>query len=68
MKIDDVEKNQRAARMIAFYGYIFVDSIEELWKELTEEKLKDVDMVVNELIRIINKKLSERKTKMDRRR
>ncbi len=68
VKIDDVEKNQRAARMIAFYGYIFVDSIEELWKELTEEKLKDVDMVVNELIRIINKKLSERKTKMDRRR
>ena len=61
VSVDDVEKNERAARMIAFYGYTFIDSIEELWKILTEEQLKNVDMVVNELIRIINKKLKERK-------
>lgn len=59
--VADVEKNNRAARMIAFYGYTFIDSIEELWKILTEEQLKNVDMVVRELIGIINKKLKERK-------
>lgn len=59
--VADVEKNNRAARMIAFYGYTFIDSIEELWKTLTEEQLKNVDMVVRELIGIINKKLKERK-------
>lgn len=59
--VSDVEKNNRAARMIAFYGYTFIDSIEELWKTLTEEQLKNVDMVVRELIGIINQKLKERK-------
>ena len=49
--------------MIAFYGYTFIDSIEELWKKLTENQLKDVDMVVSVLIQIINKKLKERKAK-----
>lgn len=60
----DLDKNARAARMIAFYGYTFVDSIEQLWKDLTEEQLKDVDMVVRNLIAIINKKLKERKAKV----
>lgn len=62
----DLDKNDRAARMIAFYGYTFVDSIEELWKKLTEEQLKDVDMVVRNLIGIINQKLRERKAKIRR--
>lgn len=61
VQVADVEKNNRAARMIAFYGYTFIDSIEELWKKLTDEQLKDVDMVVTNLIAIINKKLKERK-------
>ncbi len=65
VKVDDVEKNERAARMIAFYGYTFIDSIEELWKKLTESQLKDVDMVVSVLIQIINKKLKERKAKVE---
>lgn len=65
VKIDDVEENERAARMIAFYGYTFIDSIEELWKELTESQLKNVDMVVSKLIQIINKKLKERKAKVE---
>lgn len=59
--VDDVEKKYRAARMIAFYGYTFIDSVEELWEKLTEEQLKDVDMVVTNLIAIINRKLKERK-------
>lgn len=65
VKVADVEKNDRAARMIAFYGYTFIDSIEELWAKLTESQLKDVDMVVSVLIQIINKKLKERKAKVN---
>ena len=61
VKVSDIEKNERAARMIAFYGYTFIDSIEELWKSFTEEQLKDVDTVVAQLIVIINRKLKERK-------
>ena len=56
-----VEKRDRAARMIAFYGYTFVDAIEQLWRELTEEQLNNVDMVVSNLIRIVDQKLKERK-------
>ena len=64
VKMSDLEKNERAARMIAFYGYTFIDSIEELWKLLTEDQLKNVDIVVTQLIRIINRKLKERKAKV----
>lgn len=64
VKVSDIEKNERAARMIAFYGYTFTDSIEELWKLLTEEQLKNVDIVVAQLIGIINRKLKERKAKI----
>ena len=61
VKVEDIPKNNRAARMIAFYGYTFIDSIEELWKKLTEKQLENVDMVVDNLISIINRKLAERK-------
>lgn len=64
VKMLDLEKNERAARMIAFYGYTFIDSIEELWKNLTEEQLRSVDTVVYKLIEIINRKLKERKAKV----
>ncbi len=64
VKVSDIEKNERAARMIAFYGYTFIDSIEELWKLLTEEQLKNVNMVVRQLIEIIKRKLKERKAKI----
>lgn len=61
VKVYDIPENYRAARMIAFFGYTFIDSIEELWKKLTEKQLQDVDMVVNNLTRIINNKLKEHK-------
>ena len=57
------EDNNRSARMIAFYGYTFVDSIEELWKIFTEDQLKQVDIVVTQLVSIINRKLKERQTR-----
>ena len=61
VKVEEIPKNNRAARMIAFYGYTFIDSIEELWEKLTEKQLEDVQMVVDNLISIINRKLKERK-------
>ena len=60
VKVENLEKNERAARMIAFYGYTFIDSIEILWEKLTEKQLQDVDFVVQNLISIINRKLKER--------
>lgn len=54
-------KNQRVARFLAFYGYTFLDSIEQLWSELTEEQLRDIDMVVRNLSGIIREKLKSRK-------
>lgn len=59
-----VEKRDRAARMIAFYGYTFVDVIEQVWVKVKEEELKNVDEIVEELIRVINQKLEERKAKV----
>ncbi len=61
VKIDSFSKSERVARMIAFYGYTFIDSIEEVWEKLTEKQLQDIDMVVRELMAIINKKLDERR-------
>lgn len=61
VEVRDVDKKLRAARMIAFYGYTFIDSIEELWKKFTEEELGNVDKVVKKLKKIINKKLDENK-------
>ena len=63
-EVRDIPNNARAARMIAFYGYTFMDSIEELWQKFTEYQLKDVDTVVDILVGIINRKLQERKDKV----
>lgn len=41
-----------------------MDSVEELWRIMTEEELRNVDKVVEKLIKIINQKLKERKSKV----
>lgn len=66
VEVAKIEKRERAARMIAFYGYTFIDSIEELWEKSTEAQLKDISATVNRLIEIINRNLRERKTKSKR--
>ena len=60
VKYDSFEKSEKVARLIAFYGYIFISSIEELWEFFTEEQLKNIEMTTAGLISIINKKLKER--------
>lgn len=63
VKYDSFKNSEKVARLIAFYGYIFISSIEELWEILTEEQLQNIEMATNNLIAIINKKLKERQEK-----
>lgn len=63
VEVSDVDEKFKAARMIAFYGYTFIDSIEEVWDELTEKDLKNVEKVVKELLKIINERLENNKIK-----
>jgi len=59
VSLEEFKKRDRAARMIAYYGYIIIDAIEEIWERFTEEQLKSVDLVMDMLIVIINRKLRE---------
>lgn len=63
VKYSSFDKSEKVARLIAFYGYIFISSIEELWDFYSEEQLKDISKVTDQLIGIINRKLKERQEK-----
>lgn len=60
VNLEDMSKSDRVAAMIAFYGYTFISAIEELWEKFTKEQLKDMDIVCDNLIRIINRILKEK--------
>ena len=51
------EPSQRAARIIAEYGYMFVESIEDIWNDYTEEQLSKIDNTVTLIINTLNEKL-----------
>ena len=51
------EPSQRAARIIAEYGYLFVESIEDIWHDYTEEQLSKIDNTVTLIINTLNEKL-----------
>lgn len=59
--LNDLNKSDRVAVLIAFYGYTFISAIEELWEKFTEEQLKDMDLVSSYLISIINRILKEKR-------
>lgn len=61
--VGNLKKSDRVAVMIAFYGYTFIDSIEELWEKLTQQQLKDIDMVCDNLLSIINRRLKEKRSR-----
>lgn len=54
-----LNKNEKVPIVIALYGYTFIESIEQLWDESTEDQLRDLSYLVNNLIRTINKKLKK---------
>jgi hypothetical protein len=51
---------ERSAQLVMFQGYTFMVAIEELWQETTEEKLKNIDFVVRELVAKIKAKLANK--------
>lgn len=61
VEVQKVDKSQRVARLIAYYGYSFLDAVEEVWEDLTEEELKKTDYVVEKLREKLNEILQSRK-------
>lgn len=60
---ETLPKRAKAARLIAYYGCIFIDSVEETWDWKNKEKVDDIYKYVNELASRINKNLEEGKTR-----
>ena len=42
-------KNERAARMLAYLGYLFMEAMESLWEQRNESMMKDIDNKVRYL-------------------
>lgn len=57
----NLNKSERVARLLAYYGYNFLDAIEELWEELTAEQLKKVDIVIGALREKLKRKFQLKK-------
>ena len=55
----EAKSNCRAARMVAFYGYIFVDAVEEKWDDIIGMKKEEIQKVGNELIADLTEKVNE---------
>ena len=49
VEVQSLNKSERVSRILAFYGYNFLDAVEELWEELTEQQLKQTDIVLGVL-------------------
>lgn len=54
------EKKERVARLLAYYGFIFLDAIEQVWEELTEDQLKKIDIVTDRLAGILKRKFARK--------
>lgn len=59
--VQTLDKSERVARMLAFYGYNFLDAVEESWEDLTEEQLKKTDIVLGVLREKLKNKFQSRK-------
>lgn len=60
VQVDKLEKGERVSRMLAYYGYNFLDAMEQLWEELTDEQLKDISLVLDRLTGILQRKFQEK--------
>lgn len=56
-----VSERNRAARMIAFFGYTYMDTMEEFWEEATEKEAENIRKVAEDIRDRITKKLKETK-------
>lgn len=57
--VEEMKEKSSSAKAIAFYGCIFMDSIDELWDKLTSDQLKDIDFLCRNLTSTIKDKLSQ---------
>ena len=53
--IGELAVTEQAALILAYFGYLFIISIEKLWQAKTEAKLKGADDLIAELIEEINR-------------
>ncbi len=60
VQLDKLENKERVARLLAYYGYVFLDAIEEVWGELTEDQLKKIDMVMDRLAGVLKRKFAHK--------
>lgn len=60
IQLDKLDNHERVSRLIAFYGYNFLDAMEQLWEELTESQLKQIDTVLDHLRGILKRKFEVR--------
>ncbi|MBO4699913.1 hypothetical protein J5690_09970 [bacterium] len=56
---EEMKEKSSSAKVIAFYGCIFMDSFDELLDMLTSDQLNDIVLRSNHLIHIIKAKLSQ---------
>ena len=57
----DLPETAKSARLIAYYGCIFIDSVEETWDWKNEKKIEEIKEFVKVLVKNINKHLEEDK-------
>ena len=54
---EKIDKKERVARLILFYGYAFVDSIEELWEKYVKDKSDELEYKVIILQKILKNRM-----------
>lgn len=62
-KIDyrDMTASSKSARMIAYYGFVFIESIEFTWDELVDKEIKNMEIIVNTIVDRMNNSLKGRR-------
>ncbi len=55
-----LEHNERVARMLVYYGYLFLEAVEELWEKRNESMLADIDKRVQLLREILCDKFTKK--------
>lgn len=55
-----LEKNERVARMLAYYGYLFLEAVEELWEQRNETMLADIDKRIQLLKGMLSEKFNKK--------
>ena len=55
----NLRNNDKAARMILYFGYVYVEALESLWSDFTEEQLFSLNDKISILCNRINQRLND---------